>query len=82
MSKKQATCIQCNKTFSHTSDLPLQYCSWSCEWGADAEQYYQWEDIIKEVKGPWIPESERAIATSTPPQTTSHIYKIFKESEE
>jgi len=82
MSKKQATCVQCNKTYSHTSDLSLQYCSWSCEWGADAEQYYQWEDLVKEVKGTWVPENERIIATSTPPQTTSPSYKIFKESEE
>ena len=28
MSKKQATCVQCNKTYSHTSDLSLRYCSW------------------------------------------------------
>ena len=72
MSKKQATCVQCNKTYSHTSDLSLQHCSWSCEW----------EDIVKEVKGTWAPESERVIATSTPPQTTSLYYKIFKENEE
>ena len=52
------------------------------EWGADAEQYCDWEDIAKEAKGTWVPESERVIAVSTPPQTTSLYYKMFKENEE
>tara|TARA_R110000824_G_scaffold46069_2_gene132742 strand:+ start:741 stop:1061 length:321 start_codon:yes stop_codon:yes gene_type:complete len=62
--------------------ISVQYCSWSCEWGADAEPYYEWEDLVKEVKGTWVRENERMIATSTPPQTTSPSYKIFKENEE
>jgi len=85
MSKKQAACVQCNKTFSHTSDLPLQYCSWSCEWGADAEQYYQWEDLAKEVKGTWVPENEEILHDRPHKEVgrarAAKVHRVLKEKE-